>query len=165
MPSLLVGPGRIFFVKSCLTGTASVQCCFHFSVSMVCCLLIVFNFYIRALLHFLDPYKFNNKDEFVQNYKNLSSFNEIEVLLDSFLFIILLLWTEKREIFLHLLFCICWDQCCVRFMFSLLIFTWNWGLTFSEELLRMLKSRYLQKLNEFLELKCLLFRNSKWLSL
>lgn len=54
-----------------------------------------FNFYIRALLHFLDPYKFNNKDEFVQNYKNLSSFNEIEVLLDSFLFIILHLQTEK----------------------------------------------------------------------
>ncbi|XP_062014865.1 protein CHROMATIN REMODELING 5 isoform X1 [Rosa rugosa] len=32
-----------------------------------------------ALLHFLDPHKFNNKDDFVQNYKNLSSFNEIEL--------------------------------------------------------------------------------------
>ncbi|KAK9053416.1 hypothetical protein SSX86_030050 [Deinandra increscens subsp. villosa] len=33
----------------------------------------------RALLHFLDSDKFNSKDEFVQNYKNLSSFNEIEL--------------------------------------------------------------------------------------
>lgn len=33
----------------------------------------------RALLHFLDPEKFRNKDVFVQNYKNLSSFNENEV--------------------------------------------------------------------------------------
>ncbi|KAL1216926.1 Protein CHROMATIN REMODELING 5 [Cardamine amara subsp. amara] len=32
-----------------------------------------------ALLHFLDPYKFKNKDEFVENYKNLSSFNESEL--------------------------------------------------------------------------------------
>ncbi|GMJ15524.1 chromatin remodeling 5 [Hibiscus trionum] len=32
-----------------------------------------------ALLHFLDPDKFKSKDDFVQNYKNLSSFNEIEV--------------------------------------------------------------------------------------
>ncbi|CAN6691706.1 unnamed protein product [Malus baccata var. baccata] len=32
-----------------------------------------------ALLHFLDPDKFKNKDDFVQNYKNLSSFNEIEL--------------------------------------------------------------------------------------
>ncbi|KAL2925921.1 Protein CHROMATIN REMODELING 5 [Bienertia sinuspersici] len=32
-----------------------------------------------ALLHFLDPDKFRNKDVFVQNYKNLSSFNEIEL--------------------------------------------------------------------------------------
>ncbi|GKD33321.1 chromatin remodeling 5-like protein isoform X1, partial [Tanacetum coccineum] len=32
-----------------------------------------------ALLHFLDSDKFNSKDEFVQNYKNLSSFNEIEM--------------------------------------------------------------------------------------
>ncbi|KAG5064610.1 hypothetical protein JHK85_005793 [Glycine max] len=32
-----------------------------------------------ALLHFLDPDKFRSKDEFVQNYKNLSSFNENEV--------------------------------------------------------------------------------------
>ncbi|KAK9274029.1 hypothetical protein L1049_018843 [Liquidambar formosana] len=32
-----------------------------------------------ALLHFLDPDKFKSKDEFVQNYKNLSSFNEIEL--------------------------------------------------------------------------------------
>ncbi|XP_059625031.1 protein CHROMATIN REMODELING 5 isoform X2 [Cornus florida] len=32
-----------------------------------------------ALLHFLDPDKFRSKDEFVQNYKNLSSFNEIEL--------------------------------------------------------------------------------------
>ncbi|KAH9602190.1 hypothetical protein KSS87_018457 [Heliosperma pusillum] len=32
-----------------------------------------------ALLHFLDPDKFSNKDVFVQNYKNLSSFNEIEL--------------------------------------------------------------------------------------
>uniref|UniRef100_A0A1J3GJM0 Protein CHROMATIN REMODELING 5 n=1 Tax=Noccaea caerulescens TaxID=107243 RepID=A0A1J3GJM0_NOCCA len=32
-----------------------------------------------ALLHFLDPAKFKNKDEFVQNYKNLSSFNESEL--------------------------------------------------------------------------------------
>ncbi|KAF7120191.1 hypothetical protein RHSIM_Rhsim13G0125100 [Rhododendron simsii] len=33
----------------------------------------------RALLHFLDPHKFKSKDDFVQNYKNLSSFNEIEL--------------------------------------------------------------------------------------
>ncbi|CAO2837359.1 unnamed protein product, partial [Amaranthus hypochondriacus] len=32
-----------------------------------------------ALLHFLDSDKFRNKDIFVQNYKNLSSFNEIEL--------------------------------------------------------------------------------------
>ncbi|XP_058199193.1 protein CHROMATIN REMODELING 5 isoform X4 [Rhododendron vialii] len=32
-----------------------------------------------ALLHFLDPHKFKSKDDFVQNYKNLSSFNEIEL--------------------------------------------------------------------------------------
>ncbi|XP_072959846.1 protein CHROMATIN REMODELING 5 isoform X2 [Typha angustifolia] len=32
-----------------------------------------------ALLHFLDPEKFNNKDDFVDRYKNLSSFNEIEL--------------------------------------------------------------------------------------
>ncbi|GMH11458.1 hypothetical protein Nepgr_013299 [Nepenthes gracilis] len=32
-----------------------------------------------ALLHFLDPDKFRNKEDFVQNYKNLSSFNEIEL--------------------------------------------------------------------------------------
>ncbi|XP_061342770.1 protein CHROMATIN REMODELING 5-like isoform X2 [Gastrolobium bilobum] len=32
-----------------------------------------------ALLHFLDPNKFNSKDDFVQNYKNLSSFNENEL--------------------------------------------------------------------------------------
>ncbi|XP_074310601.1 protein CHROMATIN REMODELING 5 [Silene latifolia] len=32
-----------------------------------------------ALLHFLDPDKFSNKDVFVQNYKNLSSFNETEL--------------------------------------------------------------------------------------
>lgn len=34
----------------------------------------------RALLHFLDPEKFKSKDDFVQNYKNLSSFNENEVI-------------------------------------------------------------------------------------
>ncbi|XP_062189228.1 protein CHROMATIN REMODELING 5 isoform X2 [Phragmites australis] len=32
-----------------------------------------------ALLHFLDPVKFNNKDSFVEKYKNLSSFNESEL--------------------------------------------------------------------------------------
>ncbi|RDX93137.1 Protein CHROMATIN REMODELING 5, partial [Mucuna pruriens] len=32
-----------------------------------------------ALLHFLDPVKFKSKDDFVQNYKNLSSFNENEL--------------------------------------------------------------------------------------
>lgn len=32
-----------------------------------------------ALLHFLDPDKFRNKDEFIHNYKNLSSFNETEL--------------------------------------------------------------------------------------
>ncbi|XP_027343155.1 protein CHROMATIN REMODELING 5-like [Abrus precatorius] len=32
-----------------------------------------------ALLHFLDPDKFKSKDEFVENYKNLSSFNENEL--------------------------------------------------------------------------------------
>lgn len=32
-----------------------------------------------ALLHFLDPDKFKSKDDFVQNYKNLSSFNEMEL--------------------------------------------------------------------------------------
>ncbi|KAF5767792.1 putative DNA helicase chromatin remodeling SNF2 family [Helianthus annuus] len=32
-----------------------------------------------ALLHFLDSDKFHSKDEFVQNYKNLGSFDEIEL--------------------------------------------------------------------------------------
>ncbi|ONM25841.1 Protein CHROMATIN REMODELING 5 [Zea mays] len=32
-----------------------------------------------ALLHFLDPVKFNSKDSFVERYKNLSSFNETEL--------------------------------------------------------------------------------------
>ncbi|KAJ7965012.1 chromatin remodeling 5 [Quillaja saponaria] len=32
-----------------------------------------------ALLHFLDPDKFKSRDDFVQNYKNLSSFNEMEL--------------------------------------------------------------------------------------
>ncbi|XP_031401570.1 protein CHROMATIN REMODELING 5 isoform X2 [Punica granatum] len=32
-----------------------------------------------ALLHFLDPDKFRSKEDFVQNYKNLSSFNENEL--------------------------------------------------------------------------------------
>ncbi|KAH8499021.1 hypothetical protein H0E87_017797, partial [Populus deltoides] len=32
-----------------------------------------------ALLHFLDPDKFRSKDDFVHNYKNLSSFNENEL--------------------------------------------------------------------------------------
>ncbi|XP_038988739.1 protein CHROMATIN REMODELING 5-like isoform X3 [Phoenix dactylifera] len=32
-----------------------------------------------ALLHFLDPVKFNNKDDFVEKYKNLNSFDEIEL--------------------------------------------------------------------------------------
>ncbi|KAE8732378.1 Chromatin remodeling complex subunit isoform 1 [Hibiscus syriacus] len=32
-----------------------------------------------ALLHFLDPDKFKSKDDFVQNYKNLGSFDEIEL--------------------------------------------------------------------------------------
>ncbi|KAJ6838441.1 protein CHROMATIN REMODELING 5-like isoform X1 [Iris pallida] len=32
-----------------------------------------------ALLHFLDPVKFYSKDDFVEKYKNLSSFNEIEL--------------------------------------------------------------------------------------
>ncbi|XP_020108708.1 protein CHROMATIN REMODELING 5 isoform X2 [Ananas comosus] len=32
-----------------------------------------------ALLHFLDPGKFSSKDDFVERYKNLSSFNEIEL--------------------------------------------------------------------------------------
>ncbi|XP_058107074.1 protein CHROMATIN REMODELING 5 isoform X1 [Magnolia sinica] len=32
-----------------------------------------------ALLHFLDPEKFKNKDDFVEKYKNLSSFNDIEL--------------------------------------------------------------------------------------
>ncbi|TKY46708.1 CHROMATIN REMODELING 5 [Spatholobus suberectus] len=32
-----------------------------------------------ALLHFLDSVKFKSKDDFVQNYKNLSSFNENEL--------------------------------------------------------------------------------------
>ena len=38
-----------------------------------------FSKYARALLHFLDSDKFRSKDDFVHNYKNLSSFNEIEV--------------------------------------------------------------------------------------
>ncbi|KAK4482440.1 hypothetical protein RD792_009597 [Penstemon davidsonii] len=32
-----------------------------------------------ALLHFLDPAKFRSKDDFVQKYKNLSSFNDMEL--------------------------------------------------------------------------------------
>ncbi|KAH7426872.1 hypothetical protein KP509_10G020300 [Ceratopteris richardii] len=32
-----------------------------------------------ALLHFLDGEKFRNKDEFVEKYKNLNSFNEVEL--------------------------------------------------------------------------------------
>lgn len=38
----------------------------------------------RALLHFLDPHKFSSKEDFVENYKNLSSFNEIEVIISLF---------------------------------------------------------------------------------
>ncbi|GAY42250.1 hypothetical protein CUMW_065340 [Citrus unshiu] len=34
---------------------------------------------VRALLHFLDHDKFKSKDDFIQNYKNLSSFNENEL--------------------------------------------------------------------------------------
>ena len=34
----------------------------------------------RALLHFLDPDKFKSKDDFIYNYKNLSSFDENEVI-------------------------------------------------------------------------------------
>lgn len=41
----------------------------------------------RALLHFLDPDKFRSKDDFVQKYKNLSSFNETEVSLSVFIFL------------------------------------------------------------------------------
>lgn len=102
MRYLVIGTWRFFSVEPCLTGTAIVHCFFHLSVYTVFCLLIVFNFYIRALLHFLDPHKFNNKDDFVQNYKNLSSFNEIEVLFGSFLCTILHLQTDKKKIFLHL---------------------------------------------------------------
>lgn len=40
----------------------------------------------RALLHFLDPDKFRSKDDFVQKYKNLSSFNETEVSLCLYFF-------------------------------------------------------------------------------
>lgn len=47
-----------------------------YSAPMINRLISVF---CRALLHFLDPGKFKNKDEFVENYKNLSSFNESEV--------------------------------------------------------------------------------------
>lgn len=48
------------------------------------CMVPLLNFFSslwknRALLHFLDPDKFKSKDDFVQNYKNLSSFNENEV--------------------------------------------------------------------------------------
>ncbi|KAK8958001.1 CHD3-type chromatin-remodeling factor PICKLE [Platanthera zijinensis] len=32
-----------------------------------------------ALLHFLDPGKFSSKEDFIENYKNLSSFNEFEL--------------------------------------------------------------------------------------
>ncbi|XP_058089085.1 protein CHROMATIN REMODELING 5-like [Magnolia sinica] len=35
--------------------------------------------YVLALLHFLDPKKFKNKGDFVEKYKNLSSFNDIEL--------------------------------------------------------------------------------------
>ena len=33
----------------------------------------------RALLHFLDGEKFKSKDDFVERYKNLNSFDEVEV--------------------------------------------------------------------------------------
>jgi hypothetical protein len=47
----------------------------------VCSLFFPIVAFCRALLHFLDPVKFNSKDTFVERYKNLSSFNETEVLL------------------------------------------------------------------------------------
>lgn len=34
---------------------------------------------LRALLHFLDSEKFNNKDQFTEHYKKLSLFDEKEV--------------------------------------------------------------------------------------
>lgn len=33
----------------------------------------------RALLHFLDGEKFRSKEEFVERYKNLNTFDEVEV--------------------------------------------------------------------------------------
>lgn len=81
----------------------------------------------RALLHFLDPDKFKSKDDFVQNYKNLSSFNEIEVSLGislSWLSFSFLSWCN---------FVIVWWPLPGRTLYcSLRIFTRNWGLTFLE---------------------------------
>lgn len=59
--------------------------------------------FCRALLHFLDPDKFRSKDEFVQNYKNLSSFNENEVyvVIDTIYFFPSLLLPQCNLMCLH----------------------------------------------------------------
>lgn len=54
---------------------------FHKPFCFISCseICIPYLSFCRALLHFLDHDKFKSKDDFVQNYKNLSSFNENEV--------------------------------------------------------------------------------------
>lgn len=78
----------------------------------------------RALLHFLDSDKFNSKDEFVQNYKNLSSFNENEVLLH--LIFHIHSSSSKQDSCVAILL--------LLYFYSLLIFIWSYGPTFCEEL-------------------------------
>lgn len=68
---------------SSFTGALHYVMCMHPCFAYYF-LYSLFPLFSRALLHFLDPDKFKNKDDFVQNYKNLSSFNESEVGLNGF---------------------------------------------------------------------------------
>ncbi|KAL8140178.1 hypothetical protein V2J09_006199 [Rumex salicifolius] len=68
--------------KLLITGTPlqnSVEELWLLLLTIVPCIIGEPPLYYRALLHFLDHDKFKNRDDFVQNYKNLSSFNEIEL--------------------------------------------------------------------------------------
>lgn len=65
-------------VNKILRKQEAVICYYWYQCYSSFCLFATL-FCYRALLHFLDHEKFKSKDDFVQNYKNLSSFNENEV--------------------------------------------------------------------------------------
>lgn len=86
-----------------------------FVLRLWCMFVFIYHTNCRALLHFLDPDKFRSKDEFVQKYKNLSSFNEIEVLVRPFM-----IFDVVSD-----LFCSLTEDFFFRLFISSLIFTWN----------------------------------------